>query len=258
VRFRIEGLLCGAAIVALLMIASTRASALQTESAVRPTADEIERAIARIKEDPNLATERTIKTLRWTGARMNHSGTPAWLKWIAGLFRWVDQSARVLVWSAVVMLVGLLIVYIVRVARTHGLPHAAEPFVVPTHVRDLDIRPESLPDDIGAAARALWDGGEHRAALALLYRGLLSRLAYVHGIPIRDSSTEGDCLALASHHLPQRPRDYTTLLIGVWQRFVYGRENVRSTTVYGLCNDFAAMLNALDTSTRASASQVPA
>ena len=77
-------------------------------------------------------------------------------------------------------------------------PRGDDAFVAPTHVRDLDIRPESLPDDIGAAARALWDRGEHRAALALLYRGLLSRLAHVHRLPIRDSSTEGDCLALAA------------------------------------------------------------
>ena len=60
--------------------------------------------------------------------------------------------------------------------------------------------------DIGAAARVLWDRGDHRAALALLYRGMLSRLAHVHRIPIRDSSTEGDCLALAASHLTARTR----------------------------------------------------
>ena len=51
---------------------------------------------------------------------------------------------------------------------------------------------------------ALWDRGDHRAALALLYRGLLSRLVHVHRVPIRDSSTEGDCLALAARCLTPR------------------------------------------------------
>lgn len=243
-RSRTDRFLPGIAIVALLMTAPARATAVQSDAATRPSAAEIERAIAIVKADPNLTTERTIKTLRWTGSTLKPRGVPSWLNWIAGLFRWIDQSARVLVWSAAFVLVGLLVVYLVRVVRTSGLPHAAEAFVAPTHVRDLDIRPESLPGDIGAAARALWDAGEHRAALALLYRGLLSRLAYVHGIPIRDSSTEGDCVALAATHLSERARDYAALLIGVWQRSVYGREDVRAAIVYGLCNDFASMLAA--------------
>ena len=220
-RFRADRFLPAVAIAALLRSAPARATAVQPEAAARPTAGEIERAIAIVKADPNLATERTIKTLRWTGSSLQQRGVPSWLNWIAGLFRWMDQSARVLVWSAALILAGLLGLSSVRVVRTSGLPRAAEAFVVPTHVRDLDIRPESLPHDIGAAARALWDTGEHRAALALLYRGLLSRLAYTHGIPIRDSSTEGDCLALAASHLSQRPRDYAALLVGVTQRSVY-------------------------------------
>jgi Domain of unknown function (DUF4129) len=244
VPFRIDRALCGVAIAALLMAAApVRGFDVEPASPRRPTAAEIERALAIVKADRNLATESTIKTLRWTGTSMKRPGFPSWLKWIAGLFRWVDQSARVLVRCAVLILVGLLVVYVVRLVRTHGLPRASEPFAVPTHVRDLDIRPESLPNDVGAAARALWDRGEPRAALALLYRGLLSRLAYVHGIAIRDSSTEGDCLALAAGHLSPRPRDYSALLVGVWQRSVYGREEVRAATVYGLCNDFASMLD---------------
>jgi hypothetical protein len=111
-------------------------------------------------------------------------------------------------------------------------------------VQDLDIRPETLPNDIGAAARALWDRGEHRSALALLYRGLLSRLAHVHRVPIRDSSTEGDCLALAASHLASARHDYASRLVRVWQRAVYGRDEVPAATVYGICDDFARALDA--------------
>src|SRR6202000_1197205 len=87
----------------------------------------------------------------------------------------------------------------------------------PTHVQDLDIRPESLPENVGAAARGLWEGGDHRAALSLLYRGLLSRLVHVHHVPIRDSSTEGDTLQLAATRLSEDKQDYVTRLIRVWQ-----------------------------------------
>jgi hypothetical protein len=116
--------------------------------------------------------------------------------------------------------------------------------IAPTHVRDLDIRPEMLPPDIGGAARTLWDRGEHRAALALLYRGVLSRLAHVHHLPIRDSTTEGDCLALATRHLAPGGRDYASRVIVVWQRAVYGHDEVHPSIVHRLCDDFAAALAA--------------
>ena len=76
--------------------------------------------------------------------------------------------------------------------------------------------------------------------MALLYRGMLSRLAHVHRVPIRDSSTEGDCLALTAVHLSQDKHGYTAGLVRVWQRSVYGREPVVAATVYALCDGFSA------------------
>ena len=69
-RFRIDRLLPGVAIVALLMTAPVRATAVQPDAARRPTSADIERAIAIVKADPNLATERPIKMLRWTGSTL--------------------------------------------------------------------------------------------------------------------------------------------------------------------------------------------
>jgi hypothetical protein len=161
-----------------------------------------------------------------------------------GFFRWVAQTTRVLVWCVVIILVALLGTVIARFTRVYGAASPDQTLVAPTHVQSLDIRPETLPANIGAAARALWDAGEHRAALALLYRGLLSRLVHVHEVPIRASSTEGDCLALASRHLVAAPQAYVTQLVRVWQRAVYGHHEVESGTVYLLCDGFDVALDA--------------
>ena len=224
-----------------------RAAAGQQEpasaNAESPAPAEIARAIDMVRTDPNLVPERTMKMLRWKDSGTKSSGRFAWLGWIIGLFDWLGQSARVLIWCSALVLTGMLVVYIGRLVRTHGVRRREEAFVAPTHVRDLDIRPETLPADVGAAARALWDRGDRRAALALLYRGLLSRLVHVHRLSIRDSSTEGDCLALAAQHLTQARCDYSSALIGTWQRSVYGREDVGGETVYALCDDFARVLN---------------
>ncbi len=234
-----------ALLVAVLCGYSLTAWAQSPElTATGPGPAEIARALDTVKADPNLATDRTIQTLRWRDSTERKQGnTPGWVKWIAGFFVWIAQSARVLVWVAVGAAIGVLVVFLIRMIRGYGSVPGVERFVAPTHVRDLDIRPESLPHDIGAAARALWDRGDHRSSLALLYRGMLSRLAHVHRVPIRDSSTEGDCLMLAARHLTPRRHDYASRLIVVWQRFVYGGQQIPAAMVYALCNDFAKTLN---------------
>jgi hypothetical protein len=227
------------------VLAALAASASAQTAPPLPDEAAIARALERVKADPNLATERTIKSLKWKEsiAKPKPSPRPAWLDWFRDFFRWVDQSARVLVWVIVGGLIAVLAFYIVRTIRSWDAPPDDEAFVAPTHVQDLDIRPESLPSDIGATARRLWDRGEHRAALALLYRGLLSRLVHVHQLPVRDSSTEGDCLALASR-MGSAGRDYASRLIVVWQAAVYGHLDADAAAVYALCDGFAPSLDA--------------
>ena len=210
--------------------------------------DDAEMARARdtVKADPLVAPQRTFKSLKWRDAGSpRRSSTPAWMAWIVGLFTWFGESARYLLWAVAAVLAVLLVRYVFAVARPHVTLAVDEPLIPPTHVRDLDIRPEHLPDDIGAAARTLWDDGHQRAALALLYRGLLSRLAHAHNVPIADSTTEGDCLQLTALHLPAARRDYASRLVGVWQRAVYGREAIDTAAVHDLCGDFSAAMNAV-------------
>jgi hypothetical protein len=232
-----------ALLLAAVTIFGSAMPALAQSPSPRPTDPEITRALEEVRADPNLSDSRTIRTLRWIDDGQRRS-TPGWIRWLIGLFRWISQSARVLVWATVAILAVMLGVYVAGLLQGRkGQDRDDGRFVTPTHVRDLDIRPESLPDDIGAAALALWSRGDRRAALALLYRGLLSRLAHVHKVPIRDSSTEGDCLTLSTQ-LPGGPRDYTARLVPVWQRAVYGGQYADPTTVQTLCADFSDALDA--------------
>jgi hypothetical protein len=241
---RRRGSLAAALLLALTFFGTTGAG--QDASAPAeprpPTRADAARALERVKADPNLGGERRIRMLRWI--QDDEPQKPAgWLEWLAGFFGWFVQTARALVWVSGVLLAGLLAYTLVRLLRTADTASLLRPpQPLPTHVRDLDIRPESLPDDIGTVARQLWDAGDHRAALALLYRGLLSRLVHVHDVPIRDSSTEGDCLALAALHLSQNAQAYAGTLIPTWQRTVYGGYSVETAAVHALCDGFAAAL----------------
>ena len=216
-----------------------------------PTRAEVRDALDRVAKDPNLATERTVRTLHWAKNDDSSRDVSGWQQalyavagFVRGLFGWLAASARVFLWVAAAILAALLVVFLLRLARSiRGGPQLRKRLVAPSHVRDLDIRPESLPDDVGAAAAALWERGEHRAALALLYRALLSRLVHAYSVPIQMSSTEGDCLALAVPRLPGTASGYTVRLITVWQSAVYGGARPAEATMRALCAEFAPLLD---------------
>lgn len=239
--------------LALVVVLAQLGAAAQPDepppAAESPARADIRKALDKVENDPNLATERTISMLRWAEPEAV-TDEPWWWRWVnsvarwlRGLFDWLAASGRYVVWVIGAVLAALLALYIVRIVRVRGLPRVPKPFAPPSHVRDLDIRPESLPDDIGAAALAEWERGEQRAALALLYRGLLSRLVHAHGVPIRASSTEGDCLALAQPRLTAGSAQYAARLVTTWGTAVYGGLLPSPGAVQSLCGDFAGALD---------------
>ena len=111
---------------------------------------------------------------------------------------WLASLIQMLLIAALVFLIAWLL-YRYRDVYWPGaslqLPQRA------TEIAGLDIRPESLPDDIVAAVQALWHKQQRRAALALLYRATLSRLVHDFGVTLNRGATEQDCLrqALRAH-----------------------------------------------------------
>lgn len=203
--------------------------------APRPSDPEVRSALARVRSDPTLGTQRLTRVLAW----QDSSPTPA-TAWVEGFVGWLGEAGRLLMWVLGSLAAGALAIYLIRLVGQRAARPAAVP--LPTHIRDLDIRPESLPADIGAVALALWERGEQRAALALLYRGMLSRLVHGHALPIRESSTEGDCEQLAARHLELAQRAYVSRLIRVWQDAVYGGEPLAPAPFRGLCAELDSVL----------------
>ncbi len=235
----------GAATVPSAASAGSSAGTLTAADASHPGEPVVEAAMRKLRHDPNLMSTASIHTLRWVSSSDEPSAAdPSWLRWIVNLFAWLAESGRLIVWILCAVVVGVLAVYLLRLLRGVRRGEAEVDVVAPTHVRDLDIRPESLPEDIGAAARELWNQAEHRAALALLYRGALSRLAHVHAVPIRHSTTEGECVGLAARHLSASGAHYVAQLVRIWQRAVYRGEEPATEPVMMLCDGFAAALSA--------------
>ncbi len=90
----------------------------------------------------------------------------------------------------------------------------------PERLLGLDLRPETLPADIPAAAAELWSAGRPAAALSLLYRGALARLA-AEGLELRESFTEDDCLRSARGTIAAPRAAFFADLTRAWQRVAY-------------------------------------
>jgi hypothetical protein len=232
---------------AWLAIGATSGFAADSDPNSKISSADIEAALEKVGQDPNLGATKEVRTLRWNSKPDTSPRTrPAWMEWLSGLFEWIAGASRVFVWAVIALLIGMLALFVLRYARTFSGRKAGLDVEAPTHVRDLDIRPESLPDDIGATAWKQWEVGHSREALSLLYRGLLSRLVHVHAVPIRDSTTEGGCLSLAREHLPNDRHAYVARLVRCWEKFVYGGQPPLTDDVRALCEEFSSSLRAAD------------
>jgi hypothetical protein len=96
----------------------------------------------------------------------------------------------------------------------------------------MELAPETLPPDVGAAAAALARAGRLREALSLLYRGALSELVHRRGVRLLASHTEGDVLRL-SGEMP-----YLGNLIDAWRSCAYARRTPPAPEVERLADDY--------------------
>jgi hypothetical protein len=149
----------------------------------------------------------------------------------------LSQLLRILAYAAVGVAVVFLLYYLVR--HVHLLKSSKQPYVPPDTLFGLDVRPESLPDDVGAAALALARNGELLKALSLLYRGALAALLHREGLELVSGDTEADCLRKSGGRLREPAHAYFGQLVGAWQRLAYGRRAVASAEVERLCLDWS-------------------
>ena len=226
------------------------AAAASATPASDPRADRIETAVDKLRTDPLLSGKHVEHRLRWKDGdapERKKEKAPSWLRalvdWLASLARFVNDTSRFLLWGIVVVLVALALVSVRHVVQLRAFRRAKVASAV-SHVRDLDVRPESLPEDVGAAAWALWQAGDVPAALSLLYRGALSRLIHRFDVPITASATEGECLDLARGRLEPTALRYVTQVVRAWEANIYGGRALSNAMGEALCTGFGQRLDA--------------
>lgn len=109
-----------------------------------------------------------------------------------------------------------------------------------SEVGGLDIRPNSLPKDVAGRVRSLWQEGQHRAALALLYRATISRLVQQNAMFVARGTTEGDFLQLVEKawqqgEVNQARSDLIRACTEIWRAAAYGERWPQEETVLHQC-----------------------
>ncbi|OQA29738.1 MAG: hypothetical protein BWY57_03230 [Betaproteobacteria bacterium ADurb.Bin341] len=163
------------------------------------------------------------------------SGLDPYFDKLARMFESLVGGLRVVAWI-VAGIVAAFLVYLIIRYREYWLPGGREKPLPPEFLFGLDVRPQSLPDDVVAAARAALAAGRVEEALSLLYRGALVVLIHRVQVEFRAGDTEGDCLYRVHGRLQFAAERYFRLLLEHWRHVAYARRVPPLPDLEALCS----------------------
>jgi hypothetical protein len=219
------------AAVAIGMLAPVPAAHAQQPRPQREAAAEIKEVL----KDPDFGRQGTRTRIRYVGPEWQGKADakPFDWSWFAKLGRWLGEASRVAAWTAAAAVLAFVLYYAARYIRAHRFGAAGAPR--PQFLFGMDVRPESLPDDVASTAQALARQGRLREALSLLYRGALVRFMDA-GVEFRQGDTEGDCTRRVEATQSAPCRTYFLRLVGAWQSLAYGHHPGDAAAVMALAD----------------------
>jgi len=176
---------------------------------------------------------------------------PRWLFWvvdffekyggvftaIAKVFKYPLQYLEIILWGLLILVV-VIIAYRYRnsiMSFLSSRDREASLQEAPEVMFGLDVTKESLPEDIPATVQALWQAGDYREAVSLLYRALLTGLIHQYGFAFADSHTEGECVAIVKSRQNVELTGYVAKLTQCWQLLAYGHLLPNEADIVNLC-----------------------
>jgi hypothetical protein len=189
----------------------------------RPADPRFQRAVERAYTDPLLA--RTEEVTHWQlrhdfERKPGEQEIPGWLKAVGAALAWIGGH---ILW----LLAGLLLAFLLwRLPR--WLPwvqgRLRTPAELPPIVAETLATPAPLPADVASAASALWQAGQRREALALVYRASVLRLSARLDLPFPPGATEADCLRRSRRLEDADARASFQAVLLAWQRAAYAHQ----------------------------------
>lgn len=175
-----------------------------------------------------------------------------------GIAELIATVLKALGWILVGVIVIALVVYIARNAESRASTRDAPPRLRPVEAFGLDLREESLPEDIVGAAKDLARQGAIVPCLSLLYRGALHRLMTDDALDIFPGDTEHDCIRRvndASTETSGRRAAYFEELTGSWLEAAWGQSPPLLDDALALCDGWGSHIGSRERLTGAGAGE---
>jgi hypothetical protein len=218
------------------------ANQTQTGGPVAPPRSEAKQQILEVLKDPQFQqfqTRTLIEPLQKKPADKTQWDTSGF----GSFMQLVAEILRGLVWvlGGGVLLYALY--WVLRKLNWIRAPARSE-WTPPSTLFGLDVRPESLPKDVAAAAALLARSGNLIGALSLLYRGTLVALLHRDQIEFVSGDTEADCLIKTRGRLAAPTYAYLSRLLSVWEAAAYAHRMPPQPEVEQLASEWPAFFHA--------------
>lgn len=205
--------------------------------------------IQQVLEDPLFGKMEQQSYWKFVGLQTPDEENSAWFvnlvkllfEILKGFFRGIADFGEIIMWGAGLFVIAYLLYHFSRNAGwmqgfTRG--KRKDKHRLPTMLFGLDVRPDSLPDDVISEALQQLKAGKPRDALSLLYRGTLVRLITEYQLEIPNSATEAECLEEVRHHRSPVEADYFQRLTRAWLYTAYANIPADAQAIEQLCHDW--------------------
>lgn len=221
--------LSGIAAVLALVFSIFCAPVAKAQEETYPTDAEV---IREVKSHPDFKVhEQTIRVPK---------EKPSKSSWTWPSLGWAAELGTALGFFALALLIALIVWLIIRYWHVFKMksPGGVKAIAPPTAkvVMGMQVTAESLPKDIPSRVLALWREGKHHEALALLYRGTISKVIDISRVDIQESDTEGDCLRRVVAAGNAAHPGYFKGLTETWMRLAYAELVPSESDVVSLCS----------------------
>jgi hypothetical protein len=156
--------------------------------------------------------------------------------WMNSIVNALAELARVLAYGIMGAGVFLLVRFLLKQFGYVGRA-VQEEQAPPEVLFGLDVRPESLPDDLAGVAAAV-ARTDPVAALSLLYRGALATLIHRDRLAVDSGDTEGDCVRRVESERPPPLGAYFRRLVAEWTAAAYGHRTPVPESIASLCQEW--------------------
>ena len=170
--------------------------------------------------------------------------------WLTELVSFITMMVEIVLWIIPV----IVIFYLYRYRDywlniIQGKKSKNDNLELPETLFGLDIRQQSLPDDIQSEAHSLWQNSHHREAVSLLYRGSLASLFKQYRFELPAGATEHDCIrqleinevnlsgSLSEEKHTLRTNQFKKLT-DIWVSVAYAHRIPEQTAFYDVCNSW--------------------